>query len=111
MLKSVKAKDLPIYSELLGNIGKVIERTWSLKNQKVFIIFLKEGESIGSEQTLGTVSKCPNSMFLFMVKKNSQRVVNCGEKYFVVDLSDKDGVEIILRNKRIGLTNHSIHLY
>lgn len=47
-MNSVKAKDSPIYSELLDNIDKVIERTYALKNQKIFVFFLKDGESIGS---------------------------------------------------------------
>jgi len=110
-MSSVKAKDLPIYSELLNNIGKVIERTCALKNQKVFAFFLKEGESIGSEDILQAISKCPNSKFLFLAKKNSDRVVNCGEKYFVLDISDKEGVEIILRNKHLQTIKNNIYLY
>jgi len=110
-MRSVKAKDLPIYSELLGNIGKVIERTCALKNQKVFVFFLKDGECIGSEETLQAISKCPNSTFLFLVKKNSERVVNCGEEYFVLDLNDREGMEIVLRTKRLNTTKHNIYLF
>lgn len=105
-MSSVKAKDSPIYSELIGSIGKVIERTWALKNQKIFVFFLKDGQSIGSEDVLQAVSKCPNSKFLFLAKKGSDRVVNCGEKYFVLELSDREGVEIILRSKRQTVKNN-----
>jgi len=53
---------------------------------------LKEGKSIGSQEVLEVISKCPNSKFLFFLKNNNKRILNCGQSYFVLDLHDKEGV-------------------
>lgn len=41
LMSSIKARDQTIYSHLIPNLRRAIERTKNLKNQKIFLIFLK----------------------------------------------------------------------
>lgn len=43
LMGSIKARDQTIYSQLVPNLKKVIDRTKNLKKDKIYITFLKEG--------------------------------------------------------------------
>lgn len=70
----MKARDQTIYSQLLPNIARTIERTKNLSRSKTFIFFLKEGQQINKEEIEEEIKLSNNSTFIFFVPNSSQRI-------------------------------------
>lgn len=82
---AIKARDQTIYSQLIPNLKKVIDRTKNLKREKNFIVFLKEGIEIDSADVLELVRGERNCCFIFVVEEGSCRFNIVEEGFYIVD--------------------------
>jgi hypothetical protein len=108
---AIKVRGQVVYSQLVPNVQKVVERTKNLKKEKVFLFFLKRGEEVDSEDILREIDKAENSIFIFLVLGTNERIKQTHEGFYIVDFQSFNDVDIILGDKKVRKADNIIYLF
>jgi hypothetical protein len=108
---AIKVRGQVVYSQVVSNVEKVVERTKSLQKEKVFLFFLKRGDEVDSSSLLREIDKAENSIFIFLAMNANERIKQTQEGFYIVDFQGFSDVDIILGEKKIKKADNIIYLF